>query len=175
MNKLELFELLRPIVQTVTGVPTCIYADQNVKAPTGTYAAIRPKQSIRRRGQADVNWKPGAPVESVDITRKTHVITECSINFYRDGAEDYAEMMLEADKRPDVYETLYRAGVGWLRAGPVNNLTALQANNWEPRAQISVFLIYDVADTVNVNSIESAEIQVQNEDADTLLTVDITV
>jgi hypothetical protein len=174
MTELELFALVREIVLLVTGVPTVILADQNAPAPSGPYAAIRPKQSIAERGQANIVRTVAAGGLTLSESIKAQVVTEVSINFYRTGAHDYAEKMKQADKRSDVFAILYKAGVGWRNSAAINNLTSIQADNWEQRSQISIFLMYEVDQSVTVNTVGSVVIAVENEDADLIEQVEVT-
>lgn len=172
MTNEQLFAILRPIVMTVTGVPECILADQNAKSPTGEYASIRPRQSVSERGQANVTTvdKVGDLV-TTDV--RSQIIASCSINFYRGDAMSRAERLKQCHKRPDVSSSLFLAGVGWLDASTVNNLTALQSSNWEQRAQVTVRVMYEVSDVCDVNNILSTQVIIQNESAQVLATVNI--
>lgn len=162
MNNIQLFDIIRPIILSVTGVPECILADPNAPAPTGEYAAVRPKQSITERGQANIIRTNGTGNE-LDVDVRAQIIAECSVNFYRGNAVDYAERLKQCNKRPDISEALFRAKLGWNRTSAVNNLTTLQSNNQEQRAQISIFLMYETTDEVTINSIERASFDVQYE------------
>ena len=170
MTNLELFDIMRQIVMTVTGVPEVILANPNAPAPNGEYASIKPKQSISQRGQVNIYRKTSVTPLSQDEEVRAQVIAECSINFYRgDSARDRAERLLQCNKRSDISALLFRNGLGWNREGPVNDLDALQSNNWEQRAQISIFVMYETRDPIVINSIESVEYEVQNEKAEVIL------
>lgn len=172
MTNEELFAILRPVVMTVTGVPECILADQNADSPLGPYATIRPRQSVAERGQANVTTtdKVGNLV-TTDV--RSQIIASCSINFFRGDAMAMAERLKQCNKRPDVSMALFSAGVGWLDASTVNNLTALQSAKWEQRSQVTVRVMYEVSDVSDVNNILSTQIVMQNESGQVLATVDI--
>lgn len=172
MTNEQLFAILRPILMIVTGVPECILADQNAESPTGEYASIRPRQSVSERGQANVTTvdKVGDLV-TTDV--RSQIIASCSINFYRGDAMARAERLKQCHKRPDVSMSLFLAGVGWLDASTVNNLTALQSSNWEQRAQVTVRVMYEVSDVSDVNNILSTQVILENENAQVLATVNI--
>ncbi len=172
MNDQELFTLLRPIVESVTGVPVCILADPNAPAPDGSYAAIKPKQTIIERGQPNIERKNGIG-NTVNVDVRAQIIAECTIDFYRGGSRDFAQRLKSANKRPDVSATLFKGGVGWNRTSAVNDLTALQADNQEERSRISIFLMYETVDPVIINSIERMNVIVENEKAETLSTFEI--
>ena len=171
MNRLELFNILRPIVQTVTGVPTVILADQvdskgkGLPAPSGEYATIEPKQSVSQRGQANIYRSTSAAPRAIDTDVRAQIIVEASINVFRGvDAVSRVERLLQCNKRPDISNTLRAAKLGWQRASTPNNLTRLQSGNPEQRAQVYLYLYYETTDSVTINNIESASYQVQYED-----------
>ena len=51
------------------------------------------------------------------------------------------------------------------------SLTALQAANWEPRAQVTVRVLYETTDLSTINAILTTSIVVENEAGDVLETV----
>ena len=163
MTNEEMFKVLRPIVLKVTGITECIMADQNQIAPKNIpYATIRPRQSVTERGQANIYGK-NLTGDRMQTDVRAQVIATCSVNFFRGDAQLYAERMKECHKRPDVMIDLFRAKVGWGGTDAVNNLTALQAANWEQRAQINIRLMYEVNDISEINAITSASISLYNE------------
>lgn len=152
MTNNEIFAALRPHILNVTGVSQCVLADQNEESPDGPYASVRPRQSIRERGQANIIMTDGAN-DTIVYEVRAQIVASCEINFFRGEAMQYAEMLKECHKRPDVCWPLWQKGIGWGGTEPVNNLTALQASNFEQRAQIIVKLLYEAVNTVTVNNI----------------------
>ena len=152
MTNNEIFAALRPHILNVTGVSECILADPNGPSPNGPYASVRPRQSIRERGQANIIMTDGAN-DTIVYEIRAQIVAPCEINFFRGEAMRYAEMLKECHKRPDVCWPLWQKGIGWGGTEPVNNLTALQASNFEQRAQIVVKLLYEAVNTVTVNNI----------------------
>lgn len=152
MTNNDIFAALRPHILNVTGVSECILADPNGPSPDGPYASVRPRQSIRERGQANIIIHDGAN-DTIVYEIRAQIVASCEINFFRGEAMQYAEMLKECHKRPDVCWPLWQAGIGWGGTEPVNNLTALQASNFEQRAQIIVKLLYEAVNTVTVNNI----------------------
>lgn len=175
MNSLEIFKILRPIVMTVTGVPECILADPNAKSPTGPYASIRVRQSIRERGQANIKVSDLPAQRQVRYDVRAQIICDVNIEFWRGEAMQYAEKLKECHKRPDVPWILMRAGLGWGWTDAVNNLTALQSGNFEQRAQIMLHLYYESQDIVDVNRIERVNATVADEKGTELQSVDVTI
>lgn len=174
MTSDELFAVMREVVMTATGVPECILADQDQPAPSGPYATIRPKQSLSQRGQALRGQMYKQSLLEIDRTVKSQVKCECSINFYRGTAIDYAEKLKQANKRSDISTLLFLNNLGWNRAGTINNLTALQDSKSEQRAQVSIFVMYEVATEYTINSIEQADIEIQKENGDVVTTLSVT-
>lgn len=164
MTRDEVFDVVRPIILSVTGTPEVILADPNAPSPKGEYASVEPKQSLSQRGQANIYRSTSTAPLAVDVDVRAQVIVECSINFYRGNARDRAERLFQANKRPDISASLFKAGLGWNRENAINNLTSLQSNNFEQRAQLSIFLMYETTDPVVINSIESLSFEVQYED-----------
>ena len=152
MTNNEIFAALRPHILNVTGVSECILADPNGPSPDGPYASVRPRQSIRERGQANIIMTDGAN-DTIVYEIRAQIVASCEINFFRGEAMRYAEMLKECHKRPDVCWPLWKAVIGGGGTEPVNNLTALQASNFEQRAQIIVKLLYEAVNTVTVNNI----------------------
>lgn len=167
MTNQELYLIMQPIVKTVTGLSTVILADPNAPAPSGEYCAIRPKNSISTRGQANI-LKSNATGLNVTYDVRPQIVCEMLLEFFRGEALSYAELMKQANKRPDISAALYRATpqpIGWQRTGNVINLTALQSDNWEQRAQISIYVMYQlisVGNAVTTESIEKVPFGIQN-------------
>ncbi|MGL4545199.1 MAG: phage neck terminator protein [Plesiomonas sp.] len=172
MTNEELFKILRPIVMTVTGVPECILADQNTKAPNGPYATIRPRQSVTERGQANI-YDKNVPGDKVSVDVRSQIVATCSVQFYRGEARMFAERLKQCNKRPDVSALLWKGRVGWGGTDPVNDLTALQSANWEQRAQINIRLWYETSNIAEVNNILHASLEMQDEKGRVLVTHNI--
>lgn len=171
MNRLEIFNIIRPIVASVTGVTNVILADQvrsdgsGIESPDGEYIVIEPKQSINQRGQANIYRSTSATPQSVDVEVRAQIIVEVSVNVFRGvDAVSRVERLLQCNKRPYVSATLFTNKLGWNRTSAPNNLTRLQSGNPEQRAQIYLYLMYETRDPVVINNIESASYEVQYED-----------
>lgn len=180
MNRIELFQMLRPIVESVTGVSTVILANQTdsngvgLPSPSGEYIVIDPKQSIAQRGQANVHRTNSLTPESIDIDIRAQIIVEASINCYRGvDAISRLERLIECNKRSDISATLFTKGVGWQRTSAPNDLTTLQSGNPEQRAQINVYLYYETSNPITINAIESSSYAVQYEDGSVVSSGDI--
>jgi len=149
------------LVKLVTGLPdgNVIVGNQaDAPSPVGTYAAVK-VISDQNRGGANKHMRSSPPVNVpglgtitnfIDTTRVQKIV-QIDINFYRDNAQAYASSLAEANKREIVSAFLWARKLGWQRVGPVNNLTELEAGNFEPRAQVSMYLYIEdvVEDTIN--------------------------
>lgn len=161
MTELELFKVLRKIVIDVTGVPECIMAEQSAPAPEGAYAMIESKQSISQRGQANIIRKNVEPPEAnlVEVDVRAQLIAEMVVKFFReDTAQEFSpfdlcERLKQCNKRPDISAHLFTNKVGWQSSGPVIDLTGIQSINVEARCQMSIFLMYENTDPVEINNI----------------------
>lgn len=101
MTNNEIFAALRPHILNVTGVSECILADPNGMAPEGPYASLRPRQSIRERGQANIVMRDGEN-DTIVYEVRAQIVADCDVNFFRGEAMRYAELLKECHKRPDV-------------------------------------------------------------------------
>lgn len=180
MTSDELYSLVQRIVAAVTGLPAnkVIKADQNAPAPAGEYATVDTKRGTSMRGQAIIRRRDSAPVVSpignvrdVEHDIRPQMVTQVSVNFYRGNAHDHAADLLEANKRPDISEMLFLAGAGWQQAGPINDLTALQSAQHEPRAQVTIYLMHERVTVATTNAIYGTSITVENEAGDELQTI----
>lgn len=175
MANLDLYKLIKEIVTTVTGVPKVILSNPNAPSPSGEYCAISVTQTTRQRSQPAVIMsnvdQPSGGINWVGVNHRVsrNCQTDVSINFYRGSAHEYARKVFGANKRPDISALLLTNNVGWLRSGTVNNLNALQSENWESRAQLSVTLMYSEIDDVVTNGIYKVPIQIENEKGEIIL------
>lgn len=169
MSNEELFTIIREIVLAVTGDTECILENPNFQSPLGEYAAVKPKQSIAQRGQANIYKQNGAGLTQ-DIDVRAQVKCTAWINFYRGNARDRAERLHQCNKRSDISTILYKNKIGWAGTDAVNDLTELQFETYESRAQIAVTLLYETTSLATINSIESASVIVENESGQEIVT-----
>lgn len=165
MTNNEIFAALRPHIINVTGISECILADPNGMAPEGPYASLRPRQSIRERGQANIVVRDGEN-DTIVYEIRAQIVADCDVNFFRGEAMRYAELLKECHKRPDVCWPLWKLGIGWGGTEPVQNLTVLQASNFEERSQITIKLLYESVNTVTVNNIRRVPFSIADGNAE---------
>jgi hypothetical protein len=156
MTRTEIFNILRPIILSVTGVPECILANPNASSPQGEYASIEPKQSLASRGVQISKTNGGIRQVNTEIKRQIRV--DASVQFWRGNALDRSELLNGCQFNPNIGNALFKAGLNWIGTSQSNNLTALQSANYEERAEITITLSYEAVDSDLINNIESAEV-----------------
>lgn len=173
MTDTELYLVLRKIALQATGVSMVILADTNQDAPTTEYCAIRPRSSVSERGQANITTEYDATAQTITTTVRQQLIVSADFDFYRGTAPQSAAKMKQANKLPTVSALLMANNIGWADTSTVVNLTAIQSNNMEQRAQITVQLFMEEVLTDTVNTIEKGSVSLQNEQGVTLQTVNV--
>lgn len=173
MTNTELYKLLHPAVMLASGVPEIVPAGDNKSAPKGSYASIHVRTDIGQRGMAFKDRRLLSDNETFEHTIRSQQEVACAVEFYREGAKEYAANMLQLDKREDIYWDLYSAGLMIMSTGPVLDLTALQSNQYEERARVDIYLRMQVARVYNINRIMEVTGTVQNEDGDDLQSVTV--
>lgn len=181
MTNDQLYAVVHQIVTTITGLPgtKVIKAMQNADAPAplGEYAAINPYLGTTQHAQAKITRSNTAPVASpvgdvLDVAHsiKAQLVKPVSVNFYRGNAHEYAQDLAQANKRPDISQILHEAGIGWHSMDGPRDLSALQSNQWEPRAQVTINFWMEREQSATTNAIYSVEITAENSAGDTLQT-----
>lgn len=179
MTDNEIYDVFHQIITTITGLAGdhVIPADDNQPAPDGAYASIKVGQTRGQRGHANQVLKntalvtsPIGQVRDVEHDIRPQVTNDISLNFYRAGAGENAGLMYQANKRPDISQILFQAGIGWRNASAINDLSFLQSQEMEERAQLTITVWYEQTQKVTTNAIYSATVSVENEDGDILQT-----
>ena len=175
MNSTYIYKLLRPAVLTASGVSKVIMAAQNSLTPSGSYASIHVRTDIRERGMAFKDRRLLPDNETFEHTIRSQQEVTCTVEFYRAGAKEYAANLLQLDKRDDIYWDLYRYGLNIMSTDPVLDLTALQADNYEERARVDIYLRMQMSRKYNVNRILEVAGAVSNEAGDELQSVTVQI
>jgi hypothetical protein len=181
MTRTQLFSILRGIVIDVTGIAECILDDQNAPAPSGEYCSIEPFSNIRMIGRGKVSQTEVAALDGdpdymdVEETLTSLLEARVDINFFRGDARLHAQKLMFSDQRPSVSETLLTNGLGWMRTDAVNNLTVLNSAQYEPRAQISIYIQFEQSQTDTVQQIYSVDFEFKDEFDNLLTTANQTV
>ena len=173
VTRIEIFNALRPII-LLTGVPECILAEPNQQAPKGSYAAIEPFQGISEAGTI-IRSSPSAEPRTLDISVDRQKRANVWINFYRTNALDYAQKVQGLNWLNEAQNRLFLLKIAWLGTTAVNNLTALQSNKREARAQVALTIGYEVKpdQPEQVNTIEYVDVVEQNSESDTIKTFNV--
>lgn len=174
MTSHELYLLLAPHIKKVTGVPLVIKAAQNAPAPAGSYASLLVKSHIAERGTAFKRYdiKPDDD-RTLEFTNNAQLVITCVVEFFRDGAKDYASKLLQIQRREDVIWDLYANKINLLNTSNVIDLTALQANTFEERARVELTTRGIELAKYDINRILTVPIEVSNEEGHELLTVTV--
>src|SRR5690625_7868923 len=98
MTNIELYRLLQPAVMAASGVPKIIPAGDNKPAPKGPYASIHIRTDIRERVMAFKDRRLLPDNEIFEHTVRSQQEVTCTVEFYRDGAKEYAANMLQIVK-----------------------------------------------------------------------------
>lgn len=167
MTDAELFQLLRPLVMTVTGCPQIILAAQNSQAPKGEYGSIQIRYQNDERGHGIIHSR-NVPGDQIEFNVKPQRIMTCVAEFYRGNAKLYAERMQAMQRRDDVIWPLYKSGISLVDVRAVSDLTALQSSNWEQRARVEFVLWLQGESKYIENQIKGAYIIADNEKGKTL-------
>lgn len=184
MTNDDLFSIVRQIVILATGLGDgkVVIRDGNTGSPPGEYCAIEingPSRRYAKGGSVFTNVGPVmSPIGNVyDVNQEVRqsIIRDVSLNFYRGNANDHAVKILGAKQRIDVHTLLLTKGVGWISTGPVNDLTALQSNQYEQRAEVTVSMATLETQNVVTNAIYQVPISAETEDGTEILTETITV
>lgn len=173
MTDTELYLVLRQIALKATGVSMVILADTNQDAPTTDYCAIRPRAAVSERGQANITTFYDEAAQTITTSVRQQLIVSADFDFYRGDAPAAAAKMKQANKLPSVSSILMVNNIGWGDTSSVMNLTAIQSNNMEQRAQITVRLFLEETLTDTVNTIEKVTVTTQNDKGVTLQKVNI--
>lgn len=162
MTDEQLFQILRPHILAVSGVPLVILAAQNQNAPKGPYASLQMRYNNSERGQANISQR-NVPDEKVEIEVKPQRVMTCVAEFYRGEAKMFAERLQQLGKREDVTWPLFKHRISIRNVGPVSDLTALQSSNYEQRARVEFVLWMEGSSKYELNNILGVDFELQNE------------
>lgn len=174
MDDKRIFEILRPLIMTVSGVPECILANQNNNSPKEAYASVQVRTNVSERGQANIYRKNEFNNQVEGDVRAQQVVT-CVVEFYRGEANAMAASLQQMGKRSDVSWVLFKEKMSIRNVGTAIDLTALQSSNYEKRARIELYLWLESSSKYVVNNILGTSIAVENEEGDVLQTIAVDI
>lgn len=181
MTNSELYLVVRQMVHAVTGLPLDKIVAQdpecNIK---GEYCAIKINGTARERGRGSINFgqsdivsSPIGDVRNLTSDIISYIERDVTLNFYRGAAHDYARSMTACGRFFSVRDVMLRNGVGLLGRGVVNDLTALQSDSREPRAEITLTIATTENYSDEINAVYGVSLIAENEKAEMLATVSI--
>lgn len=163
MTEDDIYKVVSQIVRTVTGVKTCVRANDVAEAPSGDYCSILVSQSIDPTAKGEKRRKTSADGLSITTSVVIPVVYRITCNFYRTGALAQATKLIHCFRLPTINNALFLAGLGWLGSDPVQNLTDLQSGQMEERAAIVIRLVGEIEQSDTVNTILEVPIRVIDE------------
>jgi len=103
----------------------------------GPYCSIQVKTN-RKLGQPSRKYVPGALPDELDEIVTTSREVVFSLNFYRGGANQFADNLIGADKRAEIQAYLFGKDISWLSLGIITDLTAAWSGETEERAHVEL-------------------------------------
>ena len=152
MTSEEVFTVLRDVILSVTGVEECIQANPNGQAPAGGYASVLVSDHVIPQSRGSVYQKVDEAAGIMEYQTKFPAVRQVTVNFWRGKAVDRAAKLTRIHYLPAVADRLFAAGIGIADVSAVQNLTALQSNQMEQRAAVtmSVVTMEEVSETVGI-------------------------
>lgn len=153
--------LIRQYVSVASGLDSkfVIPGDDNHAAPVVPYATVK---ELTKVGSGIDSIKTGAgpnPLTQKTLYYKGRRAITYSIQFYKEGAADYAEGLIMFASTDAGQILLAQNGLTWEIAGPVQNLDAIMGSKFETRRAVDITLRYQSTNNEDVNAIGSAEIE----------------
>lgn len=175
MDDKRIFEILRPLIMTVSGVTDCILANQNQNSPKEAYASVQIRTNVSERGQANIYHRDLIATNQVEGDVRAQQMVTCVVEFYRGEANAMAASLQQMGKRSDVSWVLFKENMSIRNVGTAIDLTALQSSNYEKRARIELYLWVESSSKYVVNNILGTSIAVENEEGDVLQTISVDI
>ncbi len=152
MTSEEVFSILREVILSVTGVEECIQANPNGQAPKGEYASVMVSDQVVPQSRGSVYQKVDEEAGTMEYKTKYPAVRQVTVNFWRGKAIDRATKLTRIHYLPAISDHFLAAGIGISEVSSVQNLTALQSNQMEERAAVtmSVVTMEEVSETVGI-------------------------
>lgn len=154
---------IRAMLVRATGLDPqkVIPAKDNGPSPKGGVYVSVLIRSNGKIGTATVQNSPIAEDETKVLQRVTSSrLVRCSVNFYRKGAMDMAQALLEYPDAPVNQTVLALLGLTWHRVSDVRDLSALHGKRWEERAQLDLEIKVTRSTVAEVAAIDNKTIGV---------------
>lgn len=165
-ERLELNRAVRALVAMATGIPAEFVSpqDQSLDIPAApqVWATVKvtPFGSV---GQDEVKY---ANATSEQVTEKVEGQRLCvaSINIYRTGALDYADKLKSRVRLSNAVAHMQANNIGFIGFGPVNDLTAVEDEEWEERAQVDLQFYTSVSEDVLLDTYGTFRFELNTDD-----------
>ncbi len=159
-------DVLRSWVIQVTTLET-IFTPTFGPRPALPYVIIDVSQALQVGLEEHVNTLLGD--DSIDIDYSTVNDIFLSINAYGDGSFTLATKLKDSLNRITISELLFAGGLGFHRAGAVNEMPDVVNKEYENRAQFDCFFFIRSSDSENINNIRQIEITNELDDSTTVV------
>lgn len=161
MNKTDIYIFIQEVVKELTNLDIVIMADPNAPSPTSTYCSVYISNTADKIAAPIIDNKYIVDDEQIELSYLQLIRNEVVLNFYGKDSLDNASKLYNSLYTEYVKLKSYQKNIYINSIGSIINLTALQSNNFEERAKMSIFVEYMVGMKEIVNSIEKFEINVK--------------
>ena len=168
--------LIRKFVSLASGLASSavIPGDDPHPAPNGSYASVKEITKIGSGIDSEVAIDGPTDIQATLKHSGRREITY-SVQFYRDGAADFADGLLSYASKTSGQIWLAENGLTWQIAGPVQNLDSVMGSKSESRRAVDITLRYQSTSQEDINTIGSVGIDLTlSAEADLIETVEVT-
>ena len=158
MNIDDLNKLIRDTVNTIIGLPeyTIKAKQKDAPRPSDPYASVDYVTGTRV-GWSDKKYTESG-TEDLQQSIESPVNSVFSIDFFKDGARQNAEIVRAAMERDSIINFFAAEKVGILSFSEVREISEPLESGWEIRAQFDLTLNHVVEDVSIIERIKSVEI-----------------
>lgn len=160
---------IRGLVRSVMGMPADSVRPANSNAPVGakdTPMATVLVSTVRSIG-ADTNRLsnviPNVKGDTVKSEMIGNRLASASIQFFGASAFDNATALVARLQRQSAVETMRNVGLGFVRASPVTNVSAVINTYWEERSQVQIDFTVVSLDSETLDTFGIIPIQITQE------------
>ncbi|MCK5617396.1 hypothetical protein KAR91_86840 [Candidatus Pacearchaeota archaeon] len=169
---------IRQLVSNASGLDfdtNVIPADDPHPSPNEPYATVKEITKIVSGIDSVKVFEGPDPLTQKTLKYSGRRIITYSVQFYKDGAADFAEGLLGYASTDAGQIWLAQNGLTWEIAGPVQNLDSIMGSKFEIRRAIDITLRYQSARKEDINAIGSVEIDLTlSAETDLTETVEVT-
>ena len=174
----DLDKKIRQLVANASGLDfdtKVIPGDDDHGSPNGSYASVKELTDIGSGIDSEVAREGANPLTQALMKRSGRREITYSIQFYRDGAADFAKGLLSYASTSSGRLWMAENGLSWVIAGTVQNLDSVMGSKFETRRAVDITLRYQSTSQETINTIGSVEIDLTlSAEADLTETVEVT-